>query len=287
MTSIGFVGLGNMGQAMVARLLESGFDVSVWNRTADACDSSVRAGAELLAQAEDAFSKHIVISMLANDAAVEEVFSSDLLARHPDTLHINMASISLEAARKMEARHAASGVRYLGAPVLGRPDAASAGQLSILAGGHDADVDEAMPVLDALGKKVWHVSAEPAGANLVKIGVNYNLIHALSAMGESINLVERGGIDPQLFIDILSADFFSGVIYPTYGRIIAERDYLPAAFSAQLGLKDLTLAEKAATEVSAALPIAPALHELFDSAVGDERRRDADWSVIAEVIRDL
>jgi 3-hydroxyisobutyrate dehydrogenase-like beta-hydroxyacid dehydrogenase len=291
MTSIGFIGLGSMGQAMAARLLEEGFEVGVWNRTEAAGDELVAAGATRLASPAEAFERDIVVSILANDQAVDAVFSEELLAgaaaaKGSAALHVNMASISLEAARAIEARHAAAGVRYLGAPVMGRPNVARAGQLSILAGGPQEVLDAAAPALDALGKKTWHVAQDAAGASLVKIGVNYNLIHALGALGESINLVERGGVDPQLFVDILSAGFFTGVVYPTYGKIIAERSYFPAAFNAQLGLKDLTLAEKAAAELDAVLPVAPALHELFDAAVGDEERREGDWSIIAEVIRE-
>jgi 3-hydroxyisobutyrate dehydrogenase-like beta-hydroxyacid dehydrogenase len=291
MTSIGFIGLGSMGQAMAARLLEEGFEVGVWNRTASAGDELVAAGAARLDSPAQAFERDIVVSILANDQAVDAVFSEELLAgaaaaKGAAALHVNMASISLETARAIEARHAAAGVRYLGAPVMGRPNVARTGQLNILAGGPAETVEAAAPALDALGKKTWHVAGDAAGASLVKIGVNYNLIHALGALGESINLVERGGVDPQLFVDILSSGFFSGVVYPTYGKIIAERSYFPAAFNAQLGLKDLTLAEKAAAELGAALPVAPALHELFDAAVGDEERREGDWSIIAEVLRE-
>lgn len=286
MTSIGFIGLGNMGQAMAARLLEAGLEVGIWNRTATAGDELVAAGATRLDSPAEAFRRDLVVSMLANDPAVDAVFSDSLLASPTEALHINMASISLEMARKVEARHAASGVRYLGAPVMGRPDAARAGELNILAGGTVAEVEAAAPVLNALGKKTWHVSNDAAGASLVKIGVNYNLIHALGALGESLNLIERGGVDPQLFVDILSSGFFTGVIYPTYGKIIAERDYFPAAFTAQLGLKDLTLATEAAAELGAALPAAPALHGLFDAVVKDDLRKYGDWSIIAEVIRE-
>lgn len=286
MTSIGFIGLGSMGQAMAARLLETGHEVAVWNRTAAAGDELVAAGATRLDSPAEAFERDLVVSILANDQAVDEVFSEQLLADAKGALHINMASISLEMARNIEARHAAAGLRYLGAPVMGRPNAARAGQLSILAGGAAAVVEAAAPALEALGKQTWHVGDNAAAASLVKIGVNYNLIHALGALGESINLVERGGVDPQLFVDILSANFFSGIVYPTYGKIVAERNYFPAAFNAQLGLKDLTLTERAAEELGAALPIAPALHELFDAAVGDDARKSGDWAIIAEVIRE-
>lgn len=227
MTTIGFIGLGSMGQAMAARLLEEGFEVSVWNRTASAGDELVAAGATRLDSPAQAFERDIVVSILANDQAVDAVFSEELLAgaaaANGDALHVNMASISLETARLIEARHQAAGVRYIGAPVMGRPNVARAGQLNILAGGPAETVEAAAPVLDVLGKKTWHVAGDAAGASLVKIGV---------------------------------------------------------------GLKDLTLAEKAAAELGAALPVAPALHELFDAAVGNEERREGDWSIIAEVLRE-
>lgn len=285
MTTIGFIGLGNMGAAMVARLLEAGLDVSVWNRTASVADPLVEAGAHRLDSAADAFAKDIVLSMLSNDAAVNAVFSEELLAGVRGSLHVNMASVSTELARELDARHAAAGVRYLGAPVLGRPPVARAGQLNIVAGGKTADVEAAAPALDALGKKTWYIGESPAAAALVKIGVNYNLIHALLALGESVNMVERGGIDGQLFVDILTDAAFTGSAYTGYGKIIAGRSYFPAMFDTTLGLKDLTLTENAAAELGASLPAAPALRELFETAVADEKLKDGDWSIIAEVIR--
>jgi 3-hydroxyisobutyrate dehydrogenase-like beta-hydroxyacid dehydrogenase len=285
MTTIGFIGLGSMGQAIVGRLLEQGCDVSVWNRTESAGDSLVAAGASRLQSAEDAFASDIVVSILANDAAVSAVFTEEMLRLNPGRLHVNMASISLETAREIARRHESAGVHYLGAPVLGRPEVAAAGQLNILAGGSAEVITAAAPALDLIGKKTWHVSEEAAGASLVKIGVNYNIIHALGALGESINLVERGGIDPQLFVDILNAGLFGGAVYSGYGKLIAQREYFPAAFKVPLGLKDLTLAEQAAAELGAALPIAPPLHDLLTSAVADEQLTDGDWSIIAEVIR--
>ena len=130
MTSIGFIGLGSMGQAMAARLLEGGLDVGVWNRTAAAGDELVAAGATRLDSPAQAFERDIVISILANDQAVDAVFSEELLtgAGTGGSLHVNMASIGLGMARTIGARHAAAGVRYLGAPVMGRPDAARTGQ---------------------------------------------------------------------------------------------------------------------------------------------------------------
>lgn len=286
MTSIGFIGLGSMGSAMVKRLLKSGFEVSVWNRTASAADPLVQEGAIKLDSAAEAFGKDITVSILANDTAVQAVVTEEVLKNNPNAVHVNMASVSVDAARAIEKLHRDAGVRYLAAPVMGRPNVAEAGQLNILAGGAESVIKDAAPALDAIGKKTWHVSEEAAGATLVKIAVNYNLIHALQALGESMNLVERGGIDGQLFVDILTDAAFTGAVYTGYGKMIASREYFPASFDVSLGLKDLTLTEEAANELNAALPTAPAIREMFETAQSDEERREGDWSIIAEVIRE-
>jgi 3-hydroxyisobutyrate dehydrogenase-like beta-hydroxyacid dehydrogenase len=213
------------------------------------------------------------------------VFTADLLGAAPGALHVNMASISLGLAQELQQRHAAAQVRYLAAPVLGRPPVARAGQLNILAGGSEAVVEQARPVLEALGQRVWRVGDQPAAATLVKIAANYALIHALAALGETINLVERGGISGQLFVDLLANSFFPGPVYAGYGQIIADQAYFPAAFYATLGLKDLDLSQQAGAALGANLPTAGVLRQLFEAAVADQTLRDGDWAVIAEVIR--
>ncbi|WP_277619549.1 NAD-binding protein [Leucobacter japonicus] len=132
---------------------------------------------------------------------------------------------------------------------------------------------------------MWRVGDDPTHASLVKIGVNYTLIHALQALGESLSLVEHGGVDASTFVDILTDTSFTGSAYVGYGGLIARRQYTPAAFSVELGLKDLGLAESAATELGAALPTAPVMRDVFTETLADEALAASDWSAIAEVIR--
>lgn len=283
---IGFAGLGNMGVEMAGRLVDAGFETHVWNRSKGKADALVEKGAQeadaLVALFRDC---DIVLSMLSNDAAVDQAFSSEVLGEGAGKLHVNMATVSLETSRAMAARHAEHGVRYVAAPVLGRPEVAAAGKLNIVAAGAPADIDEAQPALDHIGKQTWRVGDKPEQASLVKIGFNYNLIHSLQALGESVSLMERGGIDGQMFVDILTDVAFSGTTYKGYGRIIAERNYQPAAFTLDLGLKDLGLAQSAAEELGASLPTADKMREMFVEALEDETLNDGDWSIIAEVIR--
>ena len=285
MSEIGFLGLGAMGLPMAARLVEAGYDVVVWNRSPGPAAALAASGATPAPTPEEALARPLVVSMLANDAAVDDVFTAERLAGASCEVHINMASLSIECARDQHHRHDAAGIAYVAAPVMGRSSVAAAGQLNIVAAGPAATIDRVAPVLDVLGKRTWVVGDDPARANLVKIGVNYNLIHTLQTLGESVALMERGGVDPSLFVRLLTDTAYTGSAYAGYGPMIAERRYTPAGFSLPLGLKDLRLAEAAAAEYGAALPSASVLRESFLRALERADLAEHDWSAIAEVIR--
>ena len=195
MLSVAVVGLGTMGAAMATRLVEAGCDVHVWNRSAGPSDMLVGRGASRLAEPADAFGCDVVLSMLSNDAAVEGVFTGRMLAGVAETgrtsIHVNMSTVSVACAARLAALHEQAGIAYVSAPVLGRADVAERGQLNIVAAGPVAAVDRIAPLLQLLGKQTWNVGTEPEKANLVKIGVNFNLIHTLQALAESVTLVER------------------------------------------------------------------------------------------------
>ena len=285
-TTIGFIGLGTMGSAMAQRIAEAGRTLHIWNRTPGKAPDVVAAGGIECERPADVFERsEIVLSMLANDAAADATFSEDVLASARGKLHVNMSTVSIEMSRTLEARHRAAGVGYVAAPVLGRPDVAAAGKLNIVAAGPVELVEQAEPVLALVGKRTWNVGVDPSQASLVKIGVNYNLIHAMQALGESLSLVEHGGIDSETFVEILTDAAFTGSAYVGYGGIIAKRAYRPAAFSVDLGLKDLGLAQQAAAELGAKLPTADTLQAMFTEAQADPELADGDWSIIAEVIR--
>lgn len=282
---VGFLGLGTMGAAMAQRLVDAGHRVIVWNRSSAASEPLAAAGATVADSAGEALKAGIAFSMLANDAAVDAVFASDTLAEAPGSVHVNMATVSLETARRLQERHDRAGVGYAAAPVLGRPNLAASGQLNIVAAGDAASLDRAEPFFPALGKRVWRVGTDAAQANLVKIGVNYNLIHTMQALAESLNLMERGGVDAHAFVEILTDAAYTGTAYQGYGPIIATREYLPAAFSVELGLKDLSLAKAAAAELSAALPTVGTLQGIFEETLADAELASLDWSAMAEITR--
>jgi len=285
MAEIGFVGLGTMGSAMARRLVDAGHTVRVWNRNPDAAAPLLEAGAVRAESAGHALDAGIAFSMLSDDAAVDAVFSEEALADAAGTLHVNMASISPVAARALAERHAAAGVAYVAAPVLGRPPVAAAGKLNILAGGSDADVARVAEFFEILGARTWRIGTDPAQANVAKIAVNFNLIHAIEAIGESIALVENHGIAPEQFVELLTGTLFGGISYAGYGDIIVNRRYTPAGFAAPLGLKDLGLAEAAAAEVGVTLPTASALRGVFEQTLAKPGGAELDWAAIAEISR--
>jgi 3-hydroxyisobutyrate dehydrogenase-like beta-hydroxyacid dehydrogenase len=282
---VGFLGLGLMGASMASCLVAAGHRVHVWNRSPAAVDRLVELGAVRAESPEAALQSGIAFSMLANDAAVDDVFSPSVLEAAKGSTHVNMASISPVLAGTLERRHADAGVTYAAAPVLGRPNVAAAGALNILFAGPD-DVREGVePFLTAMGSRTWDFGAEPRTANTVKIAVNYNIIHALQALAESVSLVESHGISAQSFVDLLAGTLFNGVVYRGYGDAIVGRAYDPPAFTMALGFKDLGLAEGLAEEGGAELPTAPVLRRIFEEALGDEALRNLDWAAMAEVTR--
>lgn len=287
--SVAFLGLGAMGQGMVERLVDLGYVVRAWNRSPAAAAqlAQLHDGIEVTASLPDAFQAETVIhSMLTDDSVVLDVFSEELLAGIPaGRVHVNHATISPTAATTLAERHARHGVGYVSAPVLGRSTVARTGALLVVASGEPSAVDTATPSMEALGSRLWNLGADPRLAAVVKIAVNYSILHALQSIAESVTLVEAGGIDSSTFIEILTHTAFSGSAHRGYGPIIAEKRYQPVGFAMPLGLKDLTLAESAAAQLGVALPVAPVLRELFEAALADPALAKLDWSAVAEVTR--
>lgn len=282
---VSLVGLGSMGSAMAHRLLDQGFDLEIWNRSPKDTEELVGKGARFV-ELSVAMQNRFVISMLSNDAAALDVFSEDNLKQAKvGTIHINMSTLSPAASKSLAEAHLQHRVGYIAAPVLGRPIAITNGKLLIVAAGNASDIEESRVIFEKVSAQFWNVGEDHAFSNLVKLGVNYNLIHALQAIGESVALVESGGVDPNTFIEILTHTAFSGSAYSGYGPMIVNRKYSPAGFSMALGLKDVKLVEEAASQLGLKLPVASVLHDLFDRAQLDSELKDLDWSAVAELTR--
>ncbi len=285
MTTVGFLGLGSMGSGMAARLLSGGHDVLVWNRSKEPVAELVAQGAREAATAAEALAADVSFSMLANDKAVDEVLSPEALSSAAGKTHVNMASISPSFQATLTVRFADAGVAYAAACVLGRPPVASAGQLNILAAGPAAALEAAQPYFDLMGKRTWAFGETPSIANAVKASVNYNIIHVMQALGESIAMTERLGVEPELFVELLTTSLFGGVVYTGYGAEIVNQAYHPAGFAMALGFKDLGLAAEVTAQNGVTLATMPGLKQVFETALATPEYADADWGAIAEVTR--
>lgn len=285
MAQLGFLGLGTMGRQMARRLVGAGHEVLVWNRSPGPVAELVEAGGVAAATPAAALAVPVSFSMLANDEAAEAVLTDDNLAGEAGRLHVAMASLSPAAADRLAARHARHGLAYLAAPVLGRWNIAAEGNLNIIAAGAAADLERANPYFEVLGKRVWVVGDEPRIANVVKAAVNYDIIHAFQAIGESLALVEANGVDAGVFTELLASTLFPGPVYTGYGQMIAESRYTPPGFTMALGSKDLGLAEQIAADAGIVLPSAPVLRRAYDAALASPDLADVDWSGVAEITR--
>ncbi|WP_308281170.1 NAD(P)-dependent oxidoreductase [Pimelobacter sp. 30-1] len=283
--TVGFLGLGSMGSAMAGRLVAARHRVRVWNRSPAAGVRLAEQGAELAADAALALQAPVSFSMLADDEAAQAVLSPAALDGPAGRLHVSMASLSPRASRELGRRCADAGMDYLAAPVLGRPAVAASGGLNILVGGRNEALERARPLLETIGARVWPISERPEVANVVKIAVNLQIIHALQALAESIALVEAHEVAPDLFAELLGATLFGGVVHRTYGQLIAERAYRPAGFTVPLGAKDLRLAAEVAEDGGVVLPSLPALQGVFAAALERPGAESLDWAAIAEVTR--
>jgi len=282
---VGFIGLGHMGAGMAANLLKSGHDVTVYNRTRTKVEALVAQGAKAAASVSDACSGDAVITMLANDDAVESVVFSDssiigsLLAA---AIHISSSTISVALSERLEAAHAKAGQRFVAAPVFGRPDVAAAGQLFVVAAGAPDAVKAAAPLFDAIGKRTFVVSETPKAANLVKLSGNFLLASVIESLGEAMALMGKAGIDRRQYLDILTSTLFDVPVYKTYGGLIADGQFEPAGFAAPLGHKDIRLIIAAAEDLRVPLPLASLLRDRFLTLLahgGDK----LDWSAIGRL----
>ena len=279
---VGFIGLGHMGSAMAANLVKAGHDVTVFNRSAEKRRALLELGAREAARIADACRGEVVITMLADDTAATQVALADdgiAASLAKGAIHLSMSTISVELSKELAEKHANAGQRFVSAPVFGRPDMAAAAKLFIVAAGDPAAVAACQPLFDALGQKTIPIGTEPSAANLVKLSGNFLLASAIEALGEAIALVGKAGVDRRAYVDLLTSTIFPAPVYKTYGGLIADNKFEPAAFRAPLGYKDIRLALTAAENLRVPMPLASLLRDRFLRlfAQGGE---NLDWAAI-------
>ncbi|MEQ3637033.1 NAD(P)-dependent oxidoreductase [Alcanivorax sp.] len=262
MRNICFLGIGLMGSPMVARLLDAGFSLTLWNRTADKAQPFAGRARIASSPTQAVAEADVVITMLENGAAVERVlYQSNAIADlSPGALVIDMSSVDPATARRHGARVAEVGGCYLDAPVSGGTRGAQAGTLSIMSGGSDQDFDQAAAVFQAMGKAT-HIGPVGSG-QLAKLANQAIVGITIGAVSEALLLAAKGGARPEKVREALLGGFAESQILEQHGERMLERDFEPGA-PARIQLKDLGMVLDEARLAGLTLPLSQRVFEQY------------------------
>jgi 3-hydroxyisobutyrate dehydrogenase-like beta-hydroxyacid dehydrogenase len=282
---VGFIGLGQMGIGMVASLLRAGHEVTIYNRTPSKAQRLVEQGARAASQVADACRGDAVVTMLADDGAVESIVFGEkgvIGSLGTGAIHVSMSTISVALSERLTVAHASAGQRFVAAPVFGRPEMAAAAKLFIVAAGAPDAVDACLPLFAAMGQKTFPIGDQPKAANLVKLSGNFLIASVIEGLGEAMALVGKAGVDRRRYLELLTSTLFTAPVYRTYGELIVEHKFEPPGFAAPLGHKDIRLTLAAAETLRVPMPFAAVLHDRFLTllAHGGEA---LDWSAIGQL----
>jgi 3-hydroxyisobutyrate dehydrogenase-like beta-hydroxyacid dehydrogenase len=279
---VGLIGLGGMGTGMAKSLLRAGHAVTVFNRTRARADALRANGATVAATIADACRTGIVMTMVADDAALESQVFGDtgILASLPrGGIHISCSTIGVALSDRLTAAHSAAGQEFISCPVFGRPDAAEAGRLAVVAAGPAAAVNRCKPLFEAFGPKLLIVGEKPSLANVVKLSGNFLIASVLESLSEAIAFARKSGVDAATLLDFLTSTLFNAPVYKTYGGLIVEGNYDKVGFALPLGLKDVRLVLQAAEAKSVPMPIASVVRDRFLTAMA-RGNGNKDWSAL-------
>jgi 3-hydroxyisobutyrate dehydrogenase-like beta-hydroxyacid dehydrogenase len=245
-----------------------------------------KAGARVAGTAGEAAAEaEVVMTMLADDAAVEQVVfaAGGILDRLPrGAVHASLSTISVEMAERLAQAHAKRGQEYVSAPVFGRPGAAEEGKLFVVAAGNKTTLTRCQPLFDAIGQKTFVVGEKPSAANVVKVAGNFMIACVIESMGEALALARKHGIEAKSFVEVMTGSIFPAPAYKIYGQHIAGEEFEPAGFRLTLGLKDVRLALAAAENAVVPMPFASLVRDRALSGIA-RGMADLDWSVMARV----
>jgi len=270
-----------MGSGMARNLLRAGHQVTVYNRSRAKAEALVADGARVAATPADAVAGvEAVLTMLSDDGAVRQVVAGEhgIVGALPSgAVHISHSTISTALAREL----AELGHAFVSAPVFGRPEAAETKKLLVVAAGAAGELTRCRAVFDAIGRQTVIAGDQPWQANAVKLCGNFMIASMLESFGEAYALLRKGGVDPHIFREAMNG-LFASPVYASYGTIVAEERFQPAAFALKLGLKDIRLVLATAEECAAPMPLASLVRNNLIAAVA-AGEAELDWSAFTRV----
>jgi 3-hydroxyisobutyrate dehydrogenase-like beta-hydroxyacid dehydrogenase len=267
---------------MAKSLLRGGHRVTVFNRTRGRAEALKPDGAIVAATVADACRAGIVMTMVADDAALESQVFGDggILASLPrGGVHISCSTISVALSDKLTAAHSAAGQEFVSCPVFGRPDAAEAGRLAVVAAGPAHSVERCKPLFESFGAKLLVVGEKPSLANVIKLSGNFLIASVLESLSEAVAFARKSGVDAAVLVDFLTSTLFNAPVYKIYGGLIVEGNYDKVGFALPLGLKDVRLVLQAAEAQSVPMPVASVVRDRFITAMA-RGNANKDWSAL-------
>lgn len=279
------IGLGQMGTGIAKSLLRAGHRLRLYNRTVARAEALLGAGALLARSVAEACQEDVVMTMLADDAAVEVVtFGQGGIAASlkPGAIHVSLSTISVTLSERLVTEHARLGQEYVAAPVFGRPDAAEAARLAVVTAGKPDAVQRCRPLFEAMGPKLLVAGERPASANVIKLIGNFLLGSVIESLAEAFALGRKSGVDEEFLFEFLTTALFPAPVYRNYGEAILRRRFEPARFTASLGAKDIHLVLAAAEAQGMPMPIASVVRDRLLTAVA-RGNAESDWSVLGRI----
>ena len=281
MQKVGWIGLGLIGKPMARRVIEAGFPVTIWNRTASKADDLVRAGAKIAGTPrEAAAASEIIFTCVSDPPALEAVlWGADgvLAGLRPGSILVDSSTVSPTLARRVAAACAERGAEFLEAPITGGTWGAEKGELVFLMGGEAKTLDRARPVLDHLGKKLFHLGPHGAGQT-IKLAMNLLYALEVQALAESLALVNGSGIGSEKLLDVLGSSMGRAPVLDVKAPMMTSANYAPS-FPIRLMHKDLGLALELANQLGVPLPATAAARETY-SAVKGASEEDVDYAAV-------
>eukprot|EP01023_Acetabularia_acetabulum_P001964 TRINITY_DN1076_c0_g1_i3.p1 TRINITY_DN1076_c0_g1~~TRINITY_DN1076_c0_g1_i3.p1 ORF type:complete len:376 (-),score=95.40 TRINITY_DN1076_c0_g1_i3:257-1384(-) len=282
---LGFVGIGIMGNAMAANLLKAGYQVNVWNRSADKCNDLQSAGAKVCGSAKEvAQVSDITFGMLADPAAalaVAVAAEGVAAGMSPGKGYVDVSTVDSDCSSKIAQAVRATGAQFVEAPVSGSKAPAEQGTLIFLAAGDKQLYDASAAPLDVMGKAKFYLGEVGAGANM-KLVVNMVMGTWMASMSEGLILAKQAGLKEEDLVEVLGLGAMANGLIKMKGPAMVQRNY-PTAFPLKHQQKDLRLALGLGEETNTPLPVCAAANQLYLQAKA-QGQADADFSAVVESI---
>ena len=276
---IAFLGLGQMGSSIARLLLRTGYEVTVWNRTAQAAEPLVSEGAKAAPTPGEAVKgAQAVFTMVHDDKALESILfeHGTLAAIDAGATHVSLSTISVGLSERLEAEHAAKGQKYVASPVFGRPAVAADGKLWLAVAGSAEVLQEISPVLETFSRGMTVIGERPSLANAVKVAGDFMITSMIASLSEAFTFAAAHGIDEGVLLETVNSALFQSPFYTSYGKVMLDPPEKVGA-TVKLGAKDTMLFREAAKETATRTPLADIFQQNMNAAIA-AGAGDQDWA---------